>query len=308
MDYYEALVSNASPIEQEPGSTSYFSRPSGVLDPRLIKDNKVIGHVRSAILSTLFTYLGKSYQDPESWCNVWLAGSGVSYQWAAARLPADLDCLIGVDYIKFRQSNNRYTGLSNQEIASMLNEGFGEELNPSTSEFMDEFELTFYVNVRSNITEIKPYAAYSLTSDDWTVQPVIETPYRSADWETKAKRDEVLAKGILNRYQKALNDLSAAQNDAARINAESALKLAVDQGAALFDDIHQGRKYAFSPAGQGYIDYANYRWQAGKSSGIVPALKRFKEVSKQSKHDFAAQTYGVQLPDASVLIRRAATR
>jgi len=308
MDYYAALANIASPIEQQPGSTSYFSRPSDILDPRLIKNNRVIGHVRSAILSTLFTYLGKSFQDPEAWCNVWLAGSGVSYQWAAAREPADLDCLIGVDYIKFRQSNSRYVGLSDQEIASMLNEGFSQELNPSTAQFMDVFELTFYVNVRSNITEIKPYAAYSLTADDWTVQPVIETPYRSKDWETRSQRDEVLTKGILNRYQKALNDLSAAQNDAARVNAESALHLAVMQGAALFDDIHEGRKYAFSPVGQGYIDYANYRWQAGKSSGIVPALKRLKEVSKQSKQEFAAQTYGVELPDASVLIRRAATR
>jgi len=308
MNFYEVLASKAEPVEIQPGSTSYFSEPNGILDPRLIKNNKVIPHVRSSILAALFNYLRPTYSDPESWCNVWLAGSGVSYQWAAEREPADLDCLVGIDYIKFRQANNRFTGLSDQEIASMFNEGFGEELNPSTAHFMDTYELTFYVNVRSNIVEIRPYSAYNLTSDSWTVQPVITSPFRPADWESKSQRDLVIASGILSRYQKALNAVTASQSAAARINAEAALHLAVMQGAALFDDIHEGRKYAFSPVGQGYLDYANYRWQAGKSSGIVPALKRLKEISKQSKQEFAAQTYGVELPDASLLIRRAATR
>jgi hypothetical protein len=308
MNFYDVVASKASPIELEPGPASYFSEPSGILDPRLFKSNKIRSSVRDAILASLFGHLEQTYSDPQSWCNVWLAGSGVSYQWAAEREPADLDCLVGIDYIRFRQANERYAGLSDQEIAATFNEGFSEQLNKDTAHFLDTFELTFYVNVRSNIVEIRPYAAYNLTSDSWTVQPVITSPFRPADWESKSARDKILAEGILSRYQKALNGISAAQNDAARINAESALHLAVMQGAALFDDIHEGRKYAFSPAGQGYIDYANYRWQAGKASGIVPALKKLKEVSKQSKQEFAAQTYGVELPDTNTLIRRAITR
>jgi len=93
----------------------------------------------------------------------------------------------------------------------------------------------------------------------------------------------------------------------ARRNAEAALKLAVEQGAALFEDIHQGRKHAFSPSGQGYGDVYNYRWQSGKASGVVQALKELKEISKKTKQDFEAQTYGMELPTTSTLIRRAAT-
>jgi hypothetical protein len=92
-----------------------------------------------------------------------------------------------------------------------------------------------------------------------------------------------------------------------RVNAERALKLAVDQAAALFEDIHQGRKYAFSESGSGYLDYNNYRWQAGKEAGIVQALAKLKEIADMSARDFSAATYGIELPNVSTLIRRAAT-
>jgi len=96
-----------------------------------------------------------------------------------------------------------------------------------------------------------------------------------------------------------------AQNDVARRNAEAALKLAVDQGSHLYEDIHQGRKYAFSPSGGGYADINNYRWQAGKSAGTIQALRKLKDIASQSKREFETQTYGMELPDASTLIRRA---
>lgn len=307
MDYYEVLANKATPVESQPGETSYFSEPAAGLDPRLFRSERLIPGIRSAILSTLFTYLSRDFQDPESWSNVWLAGSGVSRQWAAHRAPADLDCLIGVDYVAFRQANPRYVGFSDQEIASTLNEGFSTELNKDTSNFMDTYELTFYVNVRSNIVDIKPYAAYSLTADDWTVTPVTQLPTRKKDWDQRVSGDTTLAVAIIGRYQAALNTITAAQNDSARRNAEVALKLAISQGAALFDEIHQGRKTAFSPTGEGYLDYANYRWQAGKESGSVPALKKLKEISKETQKEFDVMTYGMELPDANVLIRRAIT-
>jgi hypothetical protein len=308
VDYYEVLASKATPVEPEPGETSYFSEPQAGLDPRLFRNEHIIGHVRQAILGVLFTYLKQDYSDPESWATVWLAGSGVSRQWAAHRNPADLDCLIGIDYIAFRQANPQYRGFSDQDIASTFNEGFGSVLNKETDNFMDTYELTFYVNVRSNIADIKPYAAYNLTTDDWTITPATQLPAHMKEWDNKTSRDYSMGVQIINRYQKALNDISAAQNTAARINAESALKLAISQGAALFEEIHQGRKAAFSPSGAGYLDYANYRWQSGKESGIVPALKKIKEISNETEKEFNVRTYGVELPDASVLVRRAITR
>jgi hypothetical protein len=308
MDYYEVLTSKATPVDIEPGETSFFSVPQAGLDPRLFLREHLKSSVRDSVLSILFTYLSEQFHDPESWSTVWLAGSGVSRQWAAHRNPADLDCLIGIDYITFRKANQNYSGFSDQDIASTLNERFGNELNKQTDNFMGSYELTFYVNVRADIRQIKPYAAYNLTTDDWTVTPATTPPAHRAEWDTKAEYDKSMTQAIVGRYQKALNDVTSARHDVARINAEKALHLAIDQGAALFEEIHSGRKQAFSPTGQGYLDYANYRWQAGKQTGAVQALRKLKDIASEAKKEFDVKAYGVELPDASVLIRRAVHR
>jgi hypothetical protein len=256
------------------------------------------------VLRILYEHLKSHYNSPESYVHVWLAGSAVSYQWSAARKPADLDCLIGVNYLQFRQSNPDYKALSDKQISQMFNENF-RELHPTTGNFLDAYELTFYVNVQSDIRSIKPYAAYSLTIDDWTVQPEIKSAPVNKQWDRKVESDKSMALDILSRYSKALSDIGSATTDTARRNAEAALKLAVEQGSALFEDIHHGRKYAFSPSGQGYADAHNYRWQAGKSSGTVQALKQLKEIATMTKQQFEEQTYGQELPNADTLIRRA---
>jgi hypothetical protein len=306
MSYYDALVRQAQPVALTPSETSYFSTPGAGLDPRLFRNGKIVPHIRSLILRILFDHLKQSFYNPEAYAHVWLAGSAVSYQWSAARKPADLDCLIGINYLMFRQSNPKYKGLSDKEISQMFNEGF-QTLHQATSNFLDVFELTFYVNVQSDIRSIKPYAAYSLTNDDWTVMPEVRGVPQNQIWNRKVEQDKSMAVDILSRYSDALTTVGAATTDVARRNAEAALKLAVEQGAALFEDIHHGRKYAFSASGQGYADVYNYRWQAGKASGVVQALKQLKEISAKTKKEFEAQTYGMELPSTSTLIRRAAT-
>ena len=306
MDFNEALVKHATPVALEPSETSYFSSPAAGLDPRLFRDNRLIGSVRNGILSILFDHLRRHYYNPDAYIHAWLAGSGVSYQWAANRTPGDLDCLVGIDYIAFRRSNTKFAGLSDQEIASMFNEDFRNELYPLTENYLDSFELTFYVNVASDIRTIKPYAAYSLTDDDWTVEPSEPNLNPKKDWERKISRDESMAVEILERYSQALANIGTATTDTARINLQAALKLSIEQGAALFEDLHHGRGFAFSPSGQGYADYANFRWQAGKKTGVVQALKQLKEISTKTRQEFESNTYGMELPTANVLVRRAA--
>jgi hypothetical protein len=124
--------------------------------------------------------------------------------------------------------------------------------------------------------------------------------------ETTEKLDitKVKAVEIVKRYSTALDQIKAAANDAMRINAEAALAVAVQQGAAMFEDIHSSRSNAFSPSGAGYADFANYRWQAGKQSGVVPALKKIHSMSKEASERFSKETYGIELPDTSTLLRR----
>lgn len=304
MSIYDALIAKAHPVSLEPSETSYFSPSGAGLDPRLFKNNKLVSLVRSSVLRILLEHLKENYANPEAYIHAWLAGSAVSYQWTAARTPADLDCLIGLNYLMFRQNNSQYKTLSDKQIAAMFNEGF-RDLHAQTENFLGAYELTFYVNVQSDIRNIKPYAAYSLTNDEWTVAPEVKAPPINKMWERKVETDTSLATDILSRYSKAFNDIQAATTDTARRNAESALKLAIDQGTALFDDMHQGRKYAFSPTGLGYSDIHNYRWQAGKSVGTVQALRQLRAIGAASKRDYETTTYGMVLPDANTLIRRA---
>lgn len=304
MNYYEALRSTAEPVEVIPGQTSYFSVSADELDPRIMFNSKLRPEIREAILVLLFNHLSLGYNAPEAWATAWLAGSGVAYNWSAARSPADLDCLVGIDYVQFRQSNQEYKGWSDREIASEINQGFKNELHPRTDNFMGTYELTFYVNTQSDITKIKPYAAYSVTNDDWVVPPAhLEAPSDPL-WAKAAENDVEMANQIIKRYTTALNGVRTAAGPA-RINYEAALKNAVEQGAALFDAIHETRGESFSEGGEGYHGFSNYRWQAGKQSGAIQALKKLKDVSRNAQQIFTTETYGVELPDVSTLIRRA---
>jgi hypothetical protein len=252
-------------------------------------------------------HLRRTYTAPDKWAVAWLAGSGVSHQWSADRHPGDLDCLVGVDYPIFRSCNMEYVGLSDTEISQMLNEGFNTDLMPTTANW-NGYELTFYVNPgATDITAINPYAAYDLTNDNWTVEPDpgLRAPFARA-WSEKAQRDFDQTSEIVRRYSQALTDLRATSNPAHRINAETRLRASVSAGESLYDEIHHGRKIAFSPVGAGYADFHNYRWQAGKESGAVGALKRIKNYADESRASDEEQTYGVTLPDTQTLIRRAA--
>jgi hypothetical protein len=288
--------------------TSYFSAPAPTLDPKLFEGRLLKAWVRQGISRLLYDFLGQFYRHAELWAHPWLAGSGVSYQWQAARDPGDLDCLIGVDYEQFRKANPEYMGLSDKEISATINEQFYNGLQPKTSNW-NGFELTFYVNPgATDIRAIKPYAAYDLKFDEWTVYP---DPAQKAPqnllWDTLADNDAKLAKQIHTRFTAAVQDVGASRNDAMRRNAEVKVQSALEQGVALFDEIHSGRREAFGSTGEGYADFHNYRWQSGKASGAVPMLKQLKEYADSRKSSVEQVTYGVSLPDTDTLVRRAAT-
>lgn len=308
MSYIDSLVKHGVALGVTPGQTSYFSTPSDTLDPKLFSNDQLNPWVREGVLSILFDYLATKFNSPRNWVSAWLAGSGVSYQWEASRSPGDLDCLVGINYVLFRRDNPDYSGMSDGEIASVMNEGFSEEIMPRTSDWHG-YELTYYVNEQSDIRDINPYAAYDLINDSWTVQPNKSqvSPY-SKIWDVKSASDTSLGSSILKRYESSLRDLSSATNPAHRVNAERTLKEAVSQGVALYDDIHHGRRLAFSKTGSGYSDYNNYRWQAGKRSGIVPALRKLKDMHRAAIQESDMSTYGVNLPSSADLIRRTVTR
>lgn len=287
--------------------TSYFSQPSETLDPKLFQGRTLQSWVRQGINHLLSDHLNKEYRHSELWAHPWLAGSGVSYQWEASRQPGDLDCLVGVDYVQFRKANPAYRGFTDTEISEQLNEGFREDLQLQTENW-NGYELTFYVNPgATDIRTIKPYAAYDLKYDEWTVYPdPALSPRQNPEWDAIADNDTKAAQAIATRFNAAMQDVQMSHNGPARRNAEARLTAASQQGNALFDEIHLNRKIAFSPVGEGYNDFNNYRWQAGKRNGTVDFLRQMRDHTKAAQKVATHETYGVELPDANTLIRRAA--
>jgi hypothetical protein len=282
-------------------STSYFSEPSSTLDPTLFENRKIKNWVRQSILELLQTFFQNYYRHSELWSHPWLAGSGVSYQWSAHRSPGDLDCLVGVDAVQFRKANPEYAGLTDKEIAQDINEKFRAELQPKTSNWHG-YELTFYVNPgATDIRSINPYAAYDLKYDEWTVPPdPTQHAPSNPEWDVVADNDAKTANQIHMRFTSALQDVKNSHADAYRRNAEVKMTAAKQQAEALFEEIHGNRREAFSSGGAGYYDFNNYRWQANKRSGAIDILRKIKEFQDDTKQ------YGVELPDTSTLIRRAA--
>lgn len=287
--------------------TSYFSTPSTTLDPQLFDGRTIKGWVRQGILNILYDFLNQRFRHSELWSHAWLAGSGVSYQWSAARQPGDLDCLIGVDYEQFRKANPEFMGLSDTEISNQINDDFRAYLYPQTENW-NGYELTFYVNPgATDIRSIKPYAAYDLKYDEWTVHPdPRQSVTKNPDWEQVVDSDRSLAQKSNTRFLAALNELQTAHNSPMKRNAETRLMAAASQAVALFDEIHTNRGQAFSSFGEGYGDFHNYRWQAAKREGTIQVLRSIKDYVKNLSTSVQASTYGVELPDTDTLIRRAA--
>lgn len=287
--------------------TSYFSVPSNTLDPKLFQGRTLQDWARKGVLSLLQDYLQQKFRHADLWTHAWLAGSGVSYQWSADRQPGDLDCLVGVDFVQFRRANPEYAGLTDTEISEQINEGFREELQPQTENW-NGYELTFYVNPgATDIRAIKPYAAYDLKYNEWTVTP---DPFAHApendQWDSVVNNDYHVAAQIHTRFTAALNELSLTHAGPQRRNAEARVESIGQQGESMYDEIHQNRSEAFQTYGEGYNDFHNYRWQGGKRTGAIDLLREIRKHVQDARYAKQMEAYGAELPDANTLIRRAA--
>lgn len=275
------------------GNSGYFSAPSHGLDPSLFDAEHLKPGVRSWLWRTISEFLSDDMHMhyANKWLHVWLAGSGVTYQWDADRGNGDLDVLIGVSFKNFSKVNPQYKDLPEESIAQWLNQEMKAHLWPKTAhEDINGrvYEVTFYWNpgVENDITVINPYAAYNVMDDKWKVRPpqLPSNPSSlySDDFRNAAIADLNQATDIYTAYY---------QNGGSPRYAELA--------KGLLEGIHGGRKAAFEPGGKGYGDWANFRWQSAKQSGVIAGLT---EVVKHSQGDGPA-------PDgADILLTRAMLR
>ncbi|MFI6512925.1 hypothetical protein ACIBCT_35450 [Streptosporangium sp. NPDC050855] len=199
-----------------------------------------------------------------------------------------------MDWITFRKHNPNFDGLGNSEAATYINTLLRDHLWPRTAHTrfgQKAYELTFYVNVNTglDIRSIRPYAAYCLTDDTWSVRPpkLPSDPASlfPADWHSAIVAEARQAAQVVKRFHQAAVDAQqAAPNSGAWTNSQTVMHLAEAQAAALYEDIHTGRRSAFTEHGAGYSDWANFRWQSHKRNGVVNALRAISQLRDRPSH------------------------
>lgn len=294
-------------VELPEGHSGYFSPPSHGLDPSLFDAEHLKPDVREWLWDVLTDSLRKdaglkiTTSSGDTWLYAWLAGSGITYQWSADRgTTGDLDVLYGVDYPTFVTANPEFTTLPDEQIASWLNTVLKAKLWPRTERASihgGTYEVTFYDNpgVGKDIRSINPYAAYDLRQDKWAVRPPTKDylTHREfpADWYQAGNSDAGAALSLVRHYTEASGS----------IQRNSYYQMAKN----LFQDIHGGRKKAFTPEGHGYGDFANYRWQAAKRSGAIAGLHHVIDTHEQELRDQEDVLYGGPIEGADVILNRA---
>lgn len=313
----EQKAAQAGSASMSEGASGYFSKPSSALDPNLFDGEKLKRDVRKQLNSTLMRFLARNanLKSPAKWLTIWLAGSGISYQWNADRGNGDLDVLYGVDLANFVQANPLWRWTSEDQLASMLNKFVKEHLWSETAQTRfgnRTYEVTYYLNpgVQRDITVIHPYAAYNLTTNSWDVRPPVlpDNPAQNypKEWYDAADRDRAFAQSLTGRYNYLVRAMGSMQpNSPGWHNNGSMLELTVSQAQQLFQDIHQGRREAFSEQGHGYGDFHNFRWQEAKKNGVVESLAQITQVGESARTAEETKKYGAPITSADELLSRA---
>lgn len=298
------------------GKSAYFSPPEQELDPALFTGMLLQQDIRDWIITQLISFWEWEGITPGAWLHAWLAGSGISYQWAADRGNGDLDVLLGIDYDMFITGNPDLSIGSRADLAAIINDHLKTWLWPLTANAElggKTYEVTYYWNaaVGSDITVVRPYAAYNLATSAWDVlpQPVPAAAGFPRQWADQAHAD---TERVLQVYQ----DYSHSLADASRLPASNpgfaAAMRGLDRTTAelrlIWETLHEGRRSAFGPGGQGYGDWHNYRWQAAKNSGITGILRGVIKEADQRKLATETRLHGAPIEPAELALRRAATR
>ena len=147
--FFEKAAAALPSPSTEGGSSGYFSRPEQTLDPNLFHGQYIRPEVREYIFRELSDWAGRSHITLANSFHLWIAGSGITYQWAASRGNGDLDVMIGVNLLRFEEDNPAWKGWSENDLAAYINEGMKAGLWPDTSQahFGDQvYEVTYFWN------------------------------------------------------------------------------------------------------------------------------------------------------------------
>jgi hypothetical protein len=224
-----------------------FAPGKQTLDPRLFdKEEHLKPEIRQDILSRIDSVWGKRYGDWQSWARVYLAGSEATYWWGNN----DLDTLIGIHYPDFKKLNPEFQSMNPQEISDILNAEFRKTINDEENhpewDPDSTWHTTFFCNPNSyDVRNIKPYAAYDISGNNWIVRP----PDAREDWGPDKFPHE---------DWKYVDDAVRTAQQILRLP-EPARGIMAQQ---YWEYLHTDRKRGFGPYGSGYTDRANVVYKA----------------------------------------------
>jgi 2'-5' RNA ligase/GNAT superfamily N-acetyltransferase len=223
----------------------YWGPNSAQNDQRIFEGDHLRPEVREDILSRVNSFLRPRYHQWPSWTRVYFAGSE-----AAKFQPfnGDFDVLLGADFDKFRQENPKYADQDDDAIAKMITDGMWHTINEDGHWFtladgrkVGPFDMTFFLDAKAwDIRDIKPYAAYNVTADEWAVHP-LEVP---KDWDATHLPESYwgYAEAVLNEI-KAIGQLPPEERHRMAAN--------------LWEELHTHRSDAFNGDGKGLFDLSN---------------------------------------------------
>jgi 8-oxo-dGTP diphosphatase len=248
--------------------------PTYGLDHRLFDGTRLKPQVRQAVMERLDKILSDTagLTGWQRYTRVYLAGSEAS-EWTSPSLEgnSDFDTLLGVDYDKAREVTSSFLDRTDSEIDDILNDVLRTFFNDEDwlAPFGGVWHLTGYCNHDAlDVRDIKPYAAYDISQDRWSVKP----PHLP-DWgpesfpQGQALWDEIEA---VTDYIEAIERLPE--------------PFRAQQGAALYDHLHNDRHRAFGPDGEGWYDNGNVIEKALDQSGHWARLLKIKKDHLQGLH------------------------
>jgi 2'-5' RNA ligase len=185
------------------------------------------------------------YRNWPRWTKVYFAGSEAA-KWQPFN--GDFDVLLGADFDTFRKENPEYADQPDDAIAKMITDGMWHTINVDGYWFtladgrkVGPFDRTFFMSDRAwDIRNLKPYAAYNVTDDEWAVHP-LEVP---KDWDATHLPESywTYAEAVLNEI-KAIGTLPPEERHRMAAN--------------LWEELHTHRSDAFTGDGKGLFDLSN---------------------------------------------------
>jgi hypothetical protein len=249
-----------------------FSAQHQTLDPDIFTPaEQMRPEVRDWCLSEVNDFWQPRYGSWWEWAKVYLAGSTASYWWTGDN---DFDLLVGVSNHLMAQTARRaqrpgylvegptrllgLSTLSQPDLCAHFNEEFKEDFNRESVDVPghDElYSLTLYANPYSyDIRNIKPYAAYCISDNLWSVHPA-KLPKGFS------------AKRLPRSFWESVAQMADHIRDVVAEGPEG-----TERAAELLEQLHHGRQLAYSGIGSGVFDQRQIMWLALERLGVLQDL------------------------------------